>query len=176
MFDVLDVDGDGSIGEDDYTRRVNALARLRAWTDVTPAYLRSMRFALEEWQSLSETADVNEDGQVSREEFLRYADLFLEDRDAIRAYARGDVQLMFDAMDEDGDGRITADEYRAYLEACGVSVSAADAFFAHADLDEDGRITRSEMAHAVEEFLLSEDPDAAGNFLFGPLDQPGPPR
>jgi hypothetical protein len=30
------------------------------------------------------------------------------------------------------------------------------------------------MAHAIEEFLLSEDPRAGGNFLFGPLDtEPG---
>lgn len=168
MFDVLDVNGDGHIGVADYMRRVEALAHLRGWSDESSEYSRNMRFALEEWQSLSESADVNDDGEVSRAEFLRYGDTFLDDRDAVRAYARGDVQLLFDAMDTDGDGKITRDEYRAYLEVCRVDASAADVFFAHADLNEDGRITRAEMAHAVEEFLLSEDPDSGGNFLFGP--------
>lgn len=174
MFAVLDVDGDGLVRAADYTRRVEALARLRGWDEDAPEYRRSRRFALEEWQNLSETADVDLDGQVSRAEFLRFAEIFFDDREAVRAYARGDVQLMFDAMDADGDGRINVDEYRAYLQACGVDASAADTFFAHADLDEDGRITRAEMAHAVEEYLVSENPQAGGNFLFGPLDQDDP--
>ena len=106
---------------------------------------------------------------MTLEEFLRYGENFLDDRDAVRAYARGDVQLIFDAMDVDGDGRLTVAEYRAYLRACGADDAIADAFFAHADLDEDGRVTRDELSHAVQEFLLSENPDAAGNYLFGPI-------
>jgi hypothetical protein len=31
-------------------------------------------------------------------------------------------------------------------------------------------MTRAEMAHAFEEFLVSEDPAAGGNFLFGAID------
>lgn len=170
MFSVLDLDGDGYVERADYERRVQAFARLRGWEESDPVYARNLRFADEEWESLQESADADADDRVTREEFLRYAEVFLGDRDAVRAYARGDVQLLFDAMDGDADGKVTAAEYRAYLEVCGVDAAAADAFFAHADLNEDGFITRAEMAHAMEEFLLTEDPGAAGNFLFGPLD------
>src|SRR5262249_40174854 len=104
------------------------------------------------------------------EELLRAAEVFLSDRESVRGYVRGDVQLLFDALDTDGDGRVTLDEYRRYLEVCGVKGSSAEAFFAHADLDENGRLTRREMADAVEEFLLGEDASAAGNYLFGPLE------
>ena len=170
MFSVFDVDRDGRVNRADYLRRVEAVARLRGWDEASPERVRNLEFALEEWRSLCESADVDEDGQVTREEFLRYAETFLDDRSAVRAYARGDVQLLFDAMDLDADGRVSADEYRAYLEVCGMDTSGAAAFFAHADVNEDGRITRDEMAHAVEEFLVSENPASGANSLFGPLD------
>ena len=169
MFAVLDLDGDGFVGRADFLRRVEAFARLRGWGADAPEYLRNRNASLEEWQGLCQGADVDDDGRVSRDEFLAYADTFLADRDAVRAYARGDVQLLFDAMDTDGDGVISTDEYRAYLEVCGVETDAADAFFLHAALDRDGRITRTEMSHAMEEFLVSDDPRAGGNFLFGDL-------
>lgn len=170
MFSTLDLNGDGRVGRADFTRRVEAVARRCGWERSSPEYSRNLQFTLEEWHNLCESADVDEDGEVTREEFLRYGETFLDDRDAVRAYARGDVQLIFDAMDLDGDGKLSSDEYRTYLEVCGADASGADAFFAHADVNLDGRITRDEMAHAVEEFLISENPDAGGNHLFGPLD------
>lgn len=170
MFAALDVNGDGTLGRSDFLRRVERLARLRGWDEESPEYRRNAAYTLEEWHNLRESADIDEDGSVTSEEFLRFGDIFLSDFDAVRAYARGDVQLLFDAMDTDADERITLPEYRQYLEVCGVDPAGADEFFAHADLDRDGKITRAEMAHAFEEFLTSEEPGAVGNFLFGTLD------
>lgn len=170
MFSTLDLNGDGVIGRADFLRRVEGFARLRTWTSETPEYRRNVAYSLEEWRNLRETADIDENGTISFEEYLRFGDVFLSDRDAVRAYARGDVQLLFDAMDTDGDGKVTAAEYREYLEVCGVDTAGADIFFARADIDRDGRISRAEMAHAFEEFLVSEDPELRGSFPFGALD------
>jgi Ca2+-binding EF-hand superfamily protein len=170
MFALLDLNGDGFVEQADYRRRVEAFAALRGWTSGAPERERNLAHALDEWESLRESADEDGDGRVSQAEFLRYGATFLDDRDAVRSYARGDVQLLFDAMDRDGDGRITVDEYREYLQVCGADAAAADGFFRYADVDGDGRMTRAEIAHAFEEFFLSTDPSAAGNLLFGPLD------
>lgn len=170
MFHFLDVNRDGRVDRADFVARVEALARLCGWAEDSPQYRRNHDFALDEWDNLRRSADADADGGVSEPEFLRYADVFLTDREAVRAYARGDAQLLFDAMDTDADGMVTATEYGRYLEVCGADRSAATEFFRYADLDEDGRITRAEMAHAMEEFLTSTDAGAAGNYLFGPLD------
>jgi Ca2+-binding EF-hand superfamily protein len=170
MFAVLDVNRDGVVDRRDFLQRTEACARLRGWSADTPEYERNLGFALDEWSNLRESADADDDAGVTEAEFLRYARLYLTDRDAVRAHAHGDAQLLFDTMDTDGDGRVTAQEYGTYLEICGVDRSAARAFFAHADLNEDGVITRDEMTHAVEEFLVSEDPAAGGNYLYGALD------
>ena len=123
MFSTLDLNGDGVIGRADFLRRVEGFARLRTWTSETPEYRRNVAYSLEEWRNLRETADIDENGTISFEEYLRFGDVFLSDRDAVRAYARGDVQLLFDAMDTDGDGKVTAAEYREYLEVCGVDTA-----------------------------------------------------
>jgi len=169
LFSVLDVNRDGRVDRNDYVRRVQGLARLSGWTEGSPEYERNLQYVLQEWESVRDSADLDDSGAVTIDEYLRYADIYLDDPDAVSAYARGDVQLLFDAMDTDGDGAITVNEYRAYLKACGVDASAADVFFQHADTDKDGYITRDEMSQAVEEFLSSEDPNAPGNFMFGPL-------
>lgn len=172
MFDALDVDGDGVIRREDFERRVAAVAGVNGWSEDALQLAAYRRTCLDQWEGLAEMADADADDRVTREEFLRSAEVFLDDRESVRHYARGDVQLLFDAMDTDGDGRVTLDEYRRYLEVCGVDVRFAEAFFSHADLDDNGRLTRREMADAVEEFLLGEDADAAGSFLFGPLEEP----
>ena len=133
IFSILDLNRDGVVERGDFLRRVNAAARLRGWTDETPEYRRNAAYSLEEWRNLRESADVNEDGAVTREEYLHFGDVFLSDPEAVTAYARGDVQLLFDAMDTDGDHKVTAAEYREYLQACGIDPSAADTFFAYAD-------------------------------------------
>lgn len=170
LFTVLDVNRDGRVDRSDFLHRVESLARLRGWSEVSPEYVRNRHYVLEEWEAVRDSADLDDSGAVALDEYLRYAEIFLDDPEAVQAYARGDVQLLFDAMDTDGDDAITLDEYRAYLAACGVDESAAEVFFEHADRDRDGAITRDEMARAVEEFLTSEDPEAAGNFMFGPLE------
>ena len=169
MFALLDLDRDGVIDETDFLRRVDAFARLRAWDRDSAIYLRNAVIATDEWENLRQGADSDDDGKVTRDEFLGYAERFLEDRDAVRAYARGDVQLLFDAMDRDVDSRLAVDEYREYLEVCRADPIGAERFFAHADLDRDGRITRAEFAHAFEEFYLSDDPSSVGNHLFGQI-------
>jgi Ca2+-binding EF-hand superfamily protein len=169
MFEIFDLDGDGRIAASDYLRRLDALAQLRGWDRSSPEYVRHLGRASEEWRNLMDTADTDEDRGVTWEEFIRFGEIFLDDADAVRAYARGDVQLLFDAMDADGDDRVTLDEYRTYLEVSGADASGADALFQHADRDGDGRMTRDEMARAFEEYLLSDEPDAPGNHFFGPL-------
>ena len=75
---------------------------------------------------------------------------------------------MLELWDRDGDGKLSADEY-VKLEWCyGVTEEAAREAFRHLDRDGDGYLTLEEGMKAIEEFYLSDDPDAPGNWLFGP--------
>src|SRR5690606_12717973 len=121
LFSVLDVNRDGRVDRNDYVRRVQALAKLSGWAEGSPEYERNLHYVLQEWESVRDSADLNDSGAVTVDEFLRYADIYLDDPDAVSAYARADVQLLFDAMDTDADNAITVNECRAYLKACRVA-------------------------------------------------------
>lgn len=170
LFEVMDVNGDGFLEEADYTRRADVFADQRGWAHDSAHYREHLDFNREDWRALREFADRDGDGRVTRDEFLAFAEDLLADLQAVEAYAYTDALLLFKAMDADDDGRITAEEYARYLQIYGLDASLAEDFFRRADLDHDGYITHWELVEAMRDFLLAPHPEAAGNYLYGPLD------
>lgn len=66
----------------------------------------------------------------------------------------------------DEDGRIPVD---AFTSSCGRCRGLAHAF-AKLDLDGDGYISAAEFTRLYLEFFTSEDPEAPGNWFWGPLE------
>ena len=54
------------------------------------------------------------------------------------------------------------------MSAFGVAEGIPEWSFKHLDLNGDGKISKDEFVTIVEQFHLSQDRDAPGNFLFGP--------
>jgi hypothetical protein len=71
--------------------------------------------------------------------------------------------------DQDGDGRLSQQEYVANLRSFNVNEAAANEAFRRLDQDGDGYLTQAELSRCVEEFFYSEDPEAPGNWLVGPI-------
>jgi Ca2+-binding EF-hand superfamily protein len=170
MFDIYDLNADGRIEESDFTRRAHSFARERGWDEESPRFREQLDFTLADWQNLQQAADSDGDGSVTRDEFLDFAQVMLNDSEALEQYAYMDADLIFRAMDSDGDGRITADEYGMYLRAYRIDDSMGADFFDQIDRDRDGFVTRDEILGALKDFLFSDDTSAPGNYLFGPLD------
>lgn len=89
--------------------------------------------------------DFDHDGRVSLDEFLGM--MAAEDKDPT-----GELLAAFRTFDTDGSGRISAEEFRATLEAVGVKhLTDADAaeLMAEADVDHDGTIDYEEFVAAM---------------------------
>lgn len=71
-------------------------------------------------------------------------------------------------LDHDGDV-ITRTEFAHLLSAMGRQSSDVDAAFDDLDRDHDGRITHDEYVAAWEDYLVSDNPDAAGVRAFAGL-------
>ena len=89
---------------------------------------------------------------------------------AYEARVRGVSELLWDAMDQDGNGRITRDESRLWFDGYGISRAAADGAFAACDLNGDGYVSRDEWLILVDQFFFAMDAADPGTLLFGPLD------
>lgn len=77
-------------------------------------------------RDMFDVLDLDEDGALTKLEFQKF-------RDGYCARPDPTGQLLFSLLDRDGDGRLKPSEFRQ--------------FFASADLDGDGYITRSKFAH-----------------------------
>ena len=79
---------------------------------------------------------------------------------------------MFDAIDENADGRISAAEYRQLIEAWNGCETDTDEVFPLLDVDGDGQLSRQEFVDLWAEFWAGDDPDSAGTWVFGRFEQP----
>jgi hypothetical protein len=64
----------------------------------------------------------------------------------VNAASQPDVNVIFDAIDLDNDGVVTEAELKSHLRARGYADSAIDAIFARLDANQDGSISREELA------------------------------
>jgi Ca2+-binding EF-hand superfamily protein len=86
---------------------------------------------------------------------------------------QGIARAVFDILDEDNDGVISKDEYLKFFRSFRGNVEDGEIAFQKLDEDDKGYLTRKEFLDAVTEFHLSDDPDARGNWLFGPYEEAG---
>lgn len=75
---------------------------------------------------------------------------------------------MFRRYDVDGDGTISAVEFRKAMERCGVGVEEADEFFAQADRDANRRIDLEEFTEFMRAFFHNGD-SLTTEMLYAPI-------
>jgi Ca2+-binding EF-hand superfamily protein len=168
-FARLDADGDGFLTEDDHIlmgqRAAAALgyhAGSRTEQYMIDAYCRI-------WRTTHQPRAIS--GKVSEEEFLS-AMLSLQANPAVLTDL---ANTLFSIADRSGNGKIDLGEYLAFVQAQAPNLAEADGIeaFSHLDKDNDGYITRDELAKATVEFWTSENPNAAGNWFLGRLSESG---
>ncbi|TWF91582.1 EF-hand domain-containing protein [Saccharopolyspora dendranthemae] len=90
---------------------------------------------------MSATADENSDQRITQEEMLAA----VENLGAMLDLVTATAESMFEAVDEDGDGRVTAAEYARMIQAWTGREAPTDLAFARLDLNGDGELRRSEF-------------------------------
>jgi hypothetical protein len=79
---------------------------------------------------------------------------------------------LFEAVDADGDGRISAVEYRELIETWNGTATDTDVIFTRLDLDGDGHLSEGEFVQLWTEFWAGDNPNAPGTWVFGRFELP----
>jgi len=168
LFKVLDSDHNGTLERNDYTTVVSNLAKIHGWKSGSPEYSAVETLYLTIWGNLKALADANNDGQVSLEEFLAFHDQMLSTPDMYDQITVGTVDLLFEAFDRNRDGQFSQQDFRDFFAGYGIRDQAlADEAFKKLDASGKGMIPKDQALERVKEFYFSNDPAAAGNWLFG---------
>jgi Ca2+-binding EF-hand superfamily protein len=165
-FDFLDVDQDGYLEEADFEAMAARLAQSAAARDgelVRDAYLKF-------WYSLAFQLGIHPTEKVNREQYIEGMDKIAKSSPHGFDHAIAQMPRAILAIyDHDRDGMLSAKEFLAMQAAIGVTRENAKIALLALDHDADGFVGGADLMKACREFVLSDDPHAPGNWLFGGL-------
>jgi Ca2+-binding EF-hand superfamily protein len=170
-FYFRDLNKDGFVERSDWEQCARNLAALRGWEPGSAEYEEVLAQHVAMWTTFWQPADQDQDGKVILEEYLYLAEtqrrlgFAYEMKQITRLFA-----AIFDTIDLDGDGEITRNEYKLFFEAWGIDTALAEAAFSQMDFNADGRLSREVFLQYGSNFYINDEPNVAGNYLFGPYE------
>ncbi|MEW9548875.1 EF-hand domain-containing protein [Nonomuraea sp. NPDC050783] len=121
------------------------------------------------WSTLARTLDRDGDSGISRPDFRSAMLSAFVTGDHYEPVFRPAAVAVAELCDGDRDGEIRPGEFRTMLSAFGVAYDDVDEAFDRLDREGRGTLTVAELVAATSDYYRSADPNAAGNWLFGPL-------
>ncbi|MBD2607921.1 EF-hand domain-containing protein [Scytonema hofmannii FACHB-248] len=169
-FQVYDLDGSGFVEPIDLERCASNLAKLRNWQPDSSEFLDLQAKYSAIWTNFWQPADINGDGKVSLEEYLKVVENsinnFSNSTELQNAHT-AKANVIFDILDANNNDQISKSEYNHFFVAIGLTEKDAETAFVHLDSNADGHISRDEYVQASKEFHISEDVNSSGNWLYG---------
>lgn len=161
VFGAMDDDGDGYLTETDFRALTARWLGLRGTDASSPGGERLTGIMMGWWATLDDAAGGG--GKVSLDQVLQVVD----ELPAMPGAVTGTAEAMFEAVDENGDGAISAAEYDRLIAAWNGVGTPSEDVFALLDSDGDGRLSREEFTRHWYEFWAGDDPAAPGSSVFG---------
>ena len=164
VFEAMDADGDGFLDKGDFA------ALTARWTSVRGPgdHTRLAEIMMGWWATLLAASDRDRDDKVTLDEVL----LVVDELGTMPEAVMDTAEAMFEAIDEDGDGRISAGEYRRLIEVWSGQATDTDEIFPLLDADGDGHLSLTEFVRLWKEFWAGDDPAAPGSLVFGRVEPP----
>ncbi|MEV0199901.1 EF-hand domain-containing protein [Nonomuraea sp. NPDC050691] len=121
------------------------------------------------WAALADALGRDHDARLSRDDFRDGMRAAFVSGDRYEPVFRPATVSVAQVCDPDGDGLIGPREFRTMLSAFGTAYDDVDAAFDRLDRTGRGRLTVDGLVAAARQYYTGADPNAAGNWLFGPL-------
>jgi Ca2+-binding EF-hand superfamily protein len=159
----MDADADGFLTESDFSALAARWTANRGQAPGEVSARRLTEIMMSWWETLLAASDADGDEVVSLDEVLRVVDDLVADTTPVAATA----VAMFEAIDRNGDGRISGAEYRELIETWTGQPTDTGEVFGLLDGDGDGHLSRDEFVALWTEFWAGDNPNAAGTWVFG---------
>lgn len=171
LFNMFDADNNGLLEASDIHRIIDTCAAKQGWTKEGEDYEEFKEHFLSMWRGMVSLADKNQDDQVTLDEFLAFYDDVLASPDKAQVVIGGLGGAIFGTFDTNFSGDLTLAEFKGFYGAMGLDTGYGTMIFSRLDRDSDHNISIKELNGLLDEFFNSQDSQAAGNFLFGPIRQ-----
>jgi Ca2+-binding EF-hand superfamily protein len=170
-FNVLDYNGDGVLEKQDFVNIADRLADMRDYEEGSSRHTAVRQEILRMWTNARALSGKEGQAQITLDDWLAHEQKVLDSNVLIHSYVQGIARAIFDILDEDNDGVISKKEYLKFFRSFRGDDEDAEMAFQKLDEADNGYLTRKSFLEAVTEFHLSDDPEARGNWLFGPYQE-----
>lgn len=167
VFNTLfDSNKSGTIDKNDLEVIASKIAKARGFQP-GDAKFKEIQASLQTiWVLLQQRGDADNDGEISAKEWIEICDEYAKNPNAPQQWQNACMKFIFDIKDASKDGSIDAEEFSTIYASFGLNkVEAAQAF--NKLSKGKSSVTWSEFQELWKEYFTSEDPKAAGNFIFG---------
>ena len=167
FFSLLDTDKDGAINLNDFLRPAERARQELGWTTGDARYLKLVQSLKAAWNQILQVQDLDKNGGISYQEYIGIIfriGLEWGVNGALPAWAVELSNTLQSALDFNGDGAFTANEYAIYLRSIG-SDADARSVFAKLDINKNGKLTYDEILVLAKQLAGSSDPASPGNYL-----------
>lgn len=161
VFTAMDKDDRGYLVASDFEALAARWTLLRGQPPGSFDHERLRGIMVGWWSSLSAAAADPE--RVRVRDVLAVVDVLPGMAEAVNATA----DAMFEAVDGDHDGRISAAEYHQLIEVWNGCPTDTDEVFGLLDLDGDGFLSQREFRVLWTQFWAGDDPAEPGTWVFG---------
>ena len=171
LFHFWDLNHNGYLDKADYETIVTRIANERGWQKGSTDFASTYNTVMTNWAQVEKFAQDNDNQNVYLPDWLAYCDYVVNNQSAYRIHAMELMMTLLNAVDTNGDGQITREDYKMWFRIFGNSDEEAERAFDHIDTDNSNVLSLDEMIHAVDEFFQSNARHVPGNHMFGELSE-----
>jgi Ca2+-binding EF-hand superfamily protein len=168
VFEMLDVTNDGFLAENDFADLAAGIAELMPG-EHNQQKVRDFHNAMVGWwRGLLPVMKKNKEGKVGPREFCDAMHEVMIEQDRYDVF-RPVAVTWFRLYDADDSDSLSLDEFQTLSRTLRISEPDTAAGFRKFDSNGDGELSEEEFMVVARQFYAGEDPEAPGNWLYGPL-------
>ena len=168
-FHLFDLDQNGMMDRQDCELVIRATTQAMGHAPGSPEYTAYHDEYMAGWAVIVALGDSDGDQKLTATEFCTAYGKLMEQPAQFDAVVLGFVKTAITLWDSNQDGQVSEEEYKSYLLSVHVTAAEAADAFRRLDLDRDGYLRREELFQNLKEYYFTDDPNAPGNWFFGPF-------
>lgn len=169
VFAMLDVTKDSRLAEDDVAKLAADIGAIMPGERDQRKIAGFRDAMLGWWRALLPALGLPPDAEMSREQFREaMVAVILEEGRYVEVFEPVAV-TWFQLYDADDSDSLSVEEFQVLSRALEISESDTEAGFRTFDVNGDGELSMAEFLVVARQFYEGQDPDAPGNWLYGPV-------